>query len=89
MYKDWKIKISDFKQNPTLQTMYVKVAKWCNETGQFYITEKDGFYVVQENPLYQPLEGKDLRSELLSAQLTETTYENISPTTYFNVMIKL
>ena len=86
----YKIKKSDYKNSEKVRLLYARIAKRCNEIKDLCIEDDGDYYIIKENPLYQPLEGQDLKKELLSAQLDgNIVTEEISPTTYFNVMIKL
>lgn len=89
MYKDYVINKEEYQKSAKLQQTYSTIAKWCNKTGQFSIVDDGENYVVKENPDYQKSDNRDFRSEFLNAQMADTTYEEISPTTYLNVMIKL
>lgn len=84
-----KIKIEDYKKSAKIQETYAKIANQCNETGCGHFEEKDGCYVLIENPEYSDVLKQKLASELLIAQLDGNQVEEISPTTYMNVMIKL
>lgn len=85
----WKISKEKYKNSTTVQATYAKLADWINKTGQFFIEDDGDSYVIKENPDYIPVEGQDFKAQMLLAQFEETTTENITPTTYMNVMIKL
>lgn len=85
----WKISKEKYKTSATVQATYAKFADWINRTGQFFIEDDGDSYVIKENPNYIPVEDQDFKAQMLLAQFEETTTEDITPTTYMNVMIKL
>lgn len=89
MYNGFKISKDSYEKSKSIQDFYTKLSNWCNKTGQYTIEDGGDCYVVKENPLYEHIEGQDFKTEVLNAQFEDATTENITPTTYLNVMIKL
>lgn len=89
MFKDWKIKKSDYEKSVSIQKAYSEVAKWCQKSGKFFIEDAGDSYVVRMDSDIDTEELNQFKSSLFQARMADTVYEEISPTTYLNVMIKL